>query len=130
MRAVPCLGLVAIIMSACATAPSAEQLAADQAAAAKPVICQGPEDCEVKWGRATKWVLDNSEFRLRTQNDSVLETFGPLPNDPTLAVAISKVAKGSGAYEFDFRAGCANMFGCHPSETAAKASFVRAVMGS
>jgi hypothetical protein len=128
MRALVFSGLAAsVLLAGCATV-SPEQQAALSAEASRPVTCTAGPDCEVKWGRALKWVLDNSSYRVQSQSDVMISTMGPLPNDPRPAFTITKMATGGGAYVIDFRAGCDNMFGCIPSLVEAKASFVRTVM--
>ena len=73
-------------------------------------------------------MIDNNAYRIQIQTDTMIQTAGPLPNDPRLAVVISKVARGGGVYSFQLQGGCANMFGCSPTLDYAKAYFVRAVM--
>lgn len=95
---------------------------------AREVKCSGHDDCEVKWGRAVQFVLDNSFYRIQQQTDTIIQTAGPLPNHPELAMVINRVALGGGKYRFNLRGGCDNMFGCSPSLDYATAYFVRAVM--
>jgi hypothetical protein len=116
-----------LTLAGCATT-TPEQQAAINAQAARTVSCSGQDDCAVKWGRAVKWILDNSAFKIQTQSDTMISTMGPLPNDPTPTFTVTKIAEGNGAYEFDFRAWCDNMFGCVPTNARSKAGFVMAVM--
>lgn len=95
---------------------------------AREVTCDGAEDCEIKWGRAVQWVLDHTAFRIQVPTDTLIQTAGPTPNHPDLAVVVSKVALGGGRYRFELRGGCDNMFGCSPTLEYAKAYFVRALM--
>lgn len=113
---------------ACATAPTAEEDDAMLRDSAREVTCTGAEDCEIKWGQAVQWVIDNGAFRIQIQTDTMIQTAGPLPNDPRLAMVITKVARGNGVYAFQLQGGCDNMFGCSPTIGYAKAYFVRAVM--
>lgn len=98
------------------------------AEAARPVTCDSPDDCEVKWGRALQWVLNNSAYKIQTQTDMMISTYGPEANSPLPAFTVNRVPKGGGVYEFNWRAACNNMFGCSPNLTLAKAAFVRAIM--
>jgi hypothetical protein len=115
-------------LAGCVTA-TPEQQTALAVQAARPVTCQGAEDCEVKWSKATQWVLNHSGYKIRSQSDTMIATMGPLPSDPTAAFTITKLAQGAGLYTFDFRGGCDNIFGCIPSLVQSKASFVTEVMG-
>jgi hypothetical protein len=117
------LALAGILTSlACAHVTPEQQLAASQ-----QVTCSSKDDCELKWARATKWLQDNSHWKLRTVTESLLTTEGP--NGQTFtAYEVSKFPMGNGTYEIQFKAGCHNMgLGCHPSIVGATASFKRFV---
>lgn len=116
-------------LGSCATTLSPEALAIQQEQAARPVLCQGADDCEVKWGRAVRWVLDNSAYRIQVQTADIIQTAGPLPNDPRSAYVVSRVALGGGRFQFEIRSGCDNMFGCFPTDLEARAGFSTAVLG-
>jgi PDZ domain len=121
------VGLAALC--GCAPRMTAQQQAAVQAEAARPVGCFGADDCQVKWSRALLWVKNNSAYKFQQATDSLISTMGPLPDDPRPAYTITKIANGGGRFTFDFDGGCDNMFGCVPSLLEAKASFVAFVMG-
>ncbi len=94
-----------------------------QAAASLQVTCTGKDDCELKWARATKWLQDNSHWKLRTVTESVLTTEGP-NGEVFTAYEVNKFPLGDGGYEIQFKAGCSNKgLGCHPSIVGATASF-------
>lgn len=117
-----------LALGACATAPSPEQDSAMRIDAAREVTCSGAEDCDVKWGRAVQYTLDHSAYRIQLQTDTMIQTAGPTPNSPQLAIVINRIPLGDGRQRFELRGGCDNMFGCSPSIDYAKAFFVRAVM--
>jgi hypothetical protein len=99
----------------------------EQIDAAREVTCNTKEDCELKWARATKWIQDNSYWKLRTVTDNLLTTEGPM-NEVYTAYEVTKFPKGDSVYEIQFKAGCHNMgLGCHPSIGKATASFKRYV---
>lgn len=120
--------LAAAALAGCATQLTPEQQAIVTQTAARQVTCSGADDCEVKWGRAVQWVLDTNAFRIQVQTDVMIQTAGPLPDHPELAVVVSKIATGGGNFRFEVSGGCDNMFGCIPTLEIAKASFVKAVM--
>lgn len=97
-------------------------------AAAQQVTCSGKDDCELKWARATKWLQDNSHWKLRLVSESILTTEGP--NGQVLtAYEVNKFPLGNGVYEIQFKAGCSSEgLGCHPSTVTATASFKRYVL--
>jgi hypothetical protein len=119
---------ILFFLAGCASGPTPAQEAAFNRDAARDVVCEGQEDCEVKWGRAIQFTLDNSYYRIQQQTDALIQTAGPLPNYPNLVMVISKIPLGGGQYRFDLRGGCDNMFGCVPTLIQAKAYFVRTVM--
>jgi hypothetical protein len=120
------IGMAVVIVSAvtaCTHVTPEQQLAASQ-----QVTCSGQADCELKWARATKWLQDNSYWKLRTVTESVLTTEGPNGRVNT-AYEVNKFPLGNGVYEIQFKAGCSNKgLGCHPSTVAATASFKRYLM--
>jgi hypothetical protein len=120
--------LVALFLSSCASIPP-EQKAAMQALANRPVVCKKGVDCDEKWSKATQWVKQNCSYKFQTVSDNVIQTMGPLPNDPSPAFTITKVSSGNGLYAFDFDGGCDNMFGCIPSVLQSKISFINYIMG-
>ncbi|HLI13410.1 MAG TPA: PDZ domain-containing protein [Alphaproteobacteria bacterium] len=115
--ALPCIALVA-----CQSQPQLSPTAA--AALNQPIICHDGADCAIRWGRALTWVTDNSAYRIDQATDSLISTWGPLPDDLRPAFTITKTAQGNGVYLIEFAAGCGNYFGCEPSLAQAKASFM------
>ena len=118
------LVLLCGLVSGCASAPDPALVEA----ASKPVTCQGSEDCAAKWSRAVNWVVLNSQWKIQTQTEQMIETFNPTAYSAAAGFTITKVSNGNGAYEIDFLTRCVNMFGCAPSELSLQASFVSYVM--
>lgn len=99
----------------------------EQLDAAREVTCNSKDDCELKWARATKWLQDNSYWKLRTVTENLLTTEGPMDRTNT-AYEVNKFPKGDGVYEIQFKAGCSNKgLGCYPKVGKATASFKRYV---
>lgn len=119
----------AALFTLAACGPSAAEKASWTAEASRPVICRGPSDCAVKWGRALEWVELYSAYPLRIANDRVIETGGPGEDDPRPAYTILKTARGDGSYRIEFDGGCANLIGCVPPVLQAEANFVDYVLG-
>lgn len=119
--------LVALLIAGvagCATL-SPEQVAALQERASKRVTCVKGEDCEIKWGRAIAWVVRHSEWKIQTQTDNIIQTFGPSTQINTTASAfvVNKVPLGDGSYEIGMGSSCGNIFGCIPDALTLRASF-------
>jgi len=114
--------------SGATTKPTPQQEALLQLEASRPITCSQGQDCEVKWGRALLWVQDNSRWKIRIANDTLITTEGP--RDTTdAAYEISKVLAEKGMYSISFHAWCGNRFGCFPSILELQASFVNFVKG-
>jgi hypothetical protein len=116
-----------LMLSGCAMNP--QQQAALLAQANRPVTCQKGDDCDAKWSLATQWVQQHCAYKFQTISENVIQTMGPLHDDPRPAYTITKVSDGKGVYTFAFDGGCDNIFGCVPSLLEAKASFVTYVIG-
>jgi len=76
-----------------------------------------------------QWVKENSAYKFQTVSDTVIQTMGPLPDDPRPAFTVTKVSTGNNSYKIELDGGCDNIFGCVPSLLKLKASFAVAVMG-
>jgi hypothetical protein len=123
-------GLVLMIAAvACAPALTPQQKAALETDAARTVTCDGKDDCEIKWAAALRWVSDNSHWKLRAVTESLVTTEGPF-DTVYAAFQVQKFPLGGGRYEFQFSAGCGNMFGCAPSVLELTASFKNTVAAS
>ena len=86
------------------------------------------KDCEEKWSRVVQWVKLHSAYKFQTVSDNVIQTMGPLHDDPRPVFTITKVASGNNSYTLDFDGGCDNIFGCTPSLLELKASFVNYII--
>jgi len=106
---------------ACSTLTPAQRAAVERDAR-QLVVCNGKEDCEIKWATALRWVQDNSRWKLRAVTDSLVTTEGPF-DTPSAAFEVMKFPRGGGSYEFQFRAACGNIFGCIPEIVVLAADF-------
>lgn len=114
-----------VLLQACAASP--ERLAMIQEAEATVPICQGEEDCRVKWEAAQLWVVGNSRYRMQIVTDVLLETYGSANYDPTLSFRVTKQPMGEGRYRINIEGFCANILGCEPHPAVAKIEFNRHV---
>ena len=106
-----------------------EQTAALRAQASRPVICQSPQDCAVKWGRALTWARDNSLHNLARITHDYIATREPKLGGADLGFTITRTMQLDGTERIDFDTECLNLFGCVPSALEARADFVSSVMG-
>jgi hypothetical protein len=121
--------VLALTLLVCAIASPAAK-----AADVGKVTCTTGADCDAKWRRALRWVMDNSVFPITEQSDTVISTDTRLPfGDTDLIFTITKAPQGYGrdnVFQFDFKAGCGTFFsGCRPTIQDAEAAFARYVSG-
>jgi hypothetical protein len=114
-------------LTACVQAPADPALLAS---AQRPVTCSGADDCSAKWSRAVNWVIQNSSWKIQTQTDQLIQTYGPGRDDPSSAFTITKVYDGKGTSSIQYSSACSNIFGCIPNGLKLQASFNDYVMGT
>ncbi len=109
--------LLALTLGSCATVQPkiAEPI--------QPITCNKGPDCDAKWSRAVSWVTTNSSYKVQTQTDSIIQTMGPLPDSPSPAYSVTKVAATPTMYEITFNGGCDNFLGCIPTVAESRATF-------
>lgn len=94
---------------------------------AEPVLCANKAQCDVYWQRAQAWVANNSQYRLQTTTDAIIETDGPLATQTGLAYRITKVPDNTGGARIYAVSACSNAFGCSQTPTEAVVAFKRFV---
>jgi hypothetical protein len=121
MRAISIIGFGMLV---CACASSQVQQTLPQ-----PVICTAGVDCDAKWSRAVAWIATNSNLKIQTQTETVVQTAGAVRSEPTPAFTVTKVARGDGRYEITFNGGCGNATRCVPTIPESRARFTEFVLG-
>ena len=120
-----------LLCAAVATLSSCSQVRFSEPTAnpesADPVLCASKAQCDVYWQRAQAWVANNSQYRLHTTSDVVIETDGPVPTQTGLAFRITKVPDNIGGARIYAVSACSNVFGCSPAPTEGVAAFKRFV---
>ncbi len=113
----------AIALSACAGVEPNE-------ATSFPISCKPGLDCDRKWSRAAAWVAQNAFYKIDTQSDWLIQTFGPEGKSPGTAMKVEKLAAPDGSAELVLEIRCANIFGSVPDLTHLTGSFVAYVGGT
>ena len=88
-----------------------------------PVLCVGKAQCDIYWQRAQAWVVNNSEYRMQTVTDTVIETQGPALGRSALAFRVTRVPDDKDGARIVVIAACGNVFGCKPESSAAVTAF-------
>jgi hypothetical protein len=91
------------------------------------ISCQAGPDCDLKWERAYKRVVENSGLKLKTKTDGLIKTEAD-GEDRTLVVTITKnPTTQSGTYEIDFIGKCSSLLSCVPSAAESRTRFANFV---
>jgi len=127
------LCVVSYALTGCATTTpeqhtNPEQQVTMEKDAAQKVTCTKGHDCEVKWGRAITWISENSQWKIQTQNEDMIQTDTAGGGSTASHFLVNKVLRGKGLYEITMMSGCDNFIGCEPDATYLKASFNRFVV--
>ncbi|ALA60181.1 hypothetical protein [Nitrospira moscoviensis] len=120
--------LLVSILAACTTLTPEQELHL-KTIAATPVVCSKGDDCEMKWGRAIAWISRNSQWKIQTQTDNIIQTYTPIGASAASGFLVNKVPLGDGRYEIMMTSGCANFIGCIPDATTLRARFNEFVLG-
>jgi len=118
--------IAGVLFGAC----SCSELAGDLGVS-KPeqIRCQAGADCDLKWDRAYKWLVENSGLKLKTKTDGLIKT--EAGEDRTLVVTITKnPTSQSGTYEIDFIGKCPSILSCVPSAAESRARFANFVLAT
>lgn len=130
MRKVFSTTILAALLSGCATAPTEEDLAKQAKKAARfeefqrtIPICEGEEDCKVKWEAAQIWISNNAGYKIQIATDALIETYNAVGSSPYLAAKVTKEPLGGGRYRIFVQLWCDNLLGCMPKPIKAALKF-------
>jgi hypothetical protein len=99
--------LVALSLSGCATTQETpEQLAIEDqylVNAQSPLTCADKAQCDLYWQRAEVWIAKNCAYRVHTENDNVISTYGP-DSSQGMAYIVTKTPDPDGSSTIDVEA--------------------------
>ena len=119
------LVLIAVVLfGACSCSEVADDFGVSKS---EQISCQAGPDCDLKWERAYKWVVENSGLKLKTKTDGLIKTEADGENR-TLVVTITKNPTPQlGTYEIDFIGKCPSFLSCIPSAAESRTRFANFV---
>ncbi|MFL1908378.1 hypothetical protein [Plesiomonas shigelloides] len=117
----------ALIITACAQNPPVSPEV--KAAAEKPLICNGKEQCDFYWERALFYVSSNSKFKVQTATDNLIQTFSPTGQTPLVGYQVVREPLSKDEYRIWVKVWCDNMFGCVPDSTVEVANIKKYIAG-
>jgi hypothetical protein len=119
--------IVAALLAGCTTQMPMTTESGVNRASAEPVLCVDKSQCAIYWQRAQAWVANNSEYRLQTVTDTIIETQGPLAARTGLAFRITRVPDDKDGASIYILAACGSALGCSPTSSDAIVAFKRFV---
>src|SRR5262245_4085639 len=116
------LCIAAGLLSGCAPMTIPSNYAATSMSS-NPLLCASKAQCDIYWQRAQAWVANNSEYRLQTVTDTIIETQGPILSRSALAFRVTRVPDNADGARIVVVAACGSAFGCKPESSAAVTAF-------
>ena|SRR6516162_3963830 len=125
MRCLRLVLIAGVLFGACSCSEVARDL---EVAKPEQIRCQVGPDCDLKWERAYRWVVESSGLELKTKTDGLIKTEVAPRDSRTLVVTITKnPTSQSGTYEIDFIGKCLSIWSCIPSVAESRTRFTNFV---
>lgn len=126
MKATKIMAAVITILSvsACSVSPATQALR-DEYARTIPT-CSSAQNCMPKWAAARTWVVENSDFAIRSESDTRIMATSNIISLSGLGVTVDRVTADAGGYQITVTVECFSAYGC-PSLPESMVSFNRAV---
>lgn len=84
--------------------------------------CSTTADCNRKWQAARQWVIENSDFQLRTDSDDRIDTLNSNSTRSGTSIQVDRVPLGNGSYRIVVDVECFAAYGC-PNELDKRLEF-------
>lgn len=78
-------------------------------------VCNSTADCDSKWQAARQWVIENSDFTLRTDSDDRIDTLNSNSTRSGTSIQVDRVEIGNGQYQIVVDVECFAAYDC-PNE--------------
>ena len=119
-----CIMITGIVtLASCAVSPE-RQAMIDEFEQTIPT-CLSASDCRPKWAAARTWVLENSDFAIRSESDERIMATSNITTSSGQGVTVIRMSEGNG-YQILVNVECFNSFGC-PGMLDARIDFNRTV---
>lgn len=119
---------LAMLVAACGLMPVPPDNPGDNPEAAAPLTCSGRAQCDMYWQRAQAWIAGNSEWKIQTATDTVIQTFGPMQSRVAPAFSVIRQPNPDGSARISIAAACGTRE-CSPRRTESVIAFKRYVGG-
>ena len=114
----------ALSISACAVSEATQALM-DEYQRTIP-SCAGDRDCQPKWAAARAWVVQNSDFAIRSESDTRIMATSNIISQSGMGVTVDKITADAGGYQITVTVECFSAYGC-PNLWQAMVEFNQAV---
>lgn len=116
--------LTALLLSACAVSPETQALKAEYARTIP--VCSAREECELKWARARAWVVENSDFAIRSESETRIMATSNVISQSGLGVTVNRIVGEGENQQITVSVECFSAYGC-PNTWEAMLEFNRAL---
>lgn len=100
----------ALMLSACAASPETQALKAEYARTIP--TCSSDEDCRRKWTAARAWVVENSDFSIRSESETRIMSTSNVTSQSGLGVTVNRSPAGESNYLIEVSVECFSAYGC------------------
>jgi hypothetical protein len=101
---------MALLLSACAASPATQALRAEYARTIP--ICSSDEDCQPKWAIARAWVLENSDFPIRSESETRIMSTSNTISQSGLGVTVDRSPTEGDNFQITVSVECFSAYGC------------------
>jgi hypothetical protein len=119
--------LAALLLVSCAVSPET-QAKMDEYARTIP-SCTSDAECDRKWALARTWTLQNSDFNIRGESDTLINANSNIISQSGIGVIITKAANEPGGFQIVADLECFTAFTC-PELWDLKVDFNQTVNGT
>lgn len=116
-----------LILSACAVPPATLALRAEYESTIP--TCSSDEDCQRKWAIARAWVVENSDFAIRSESETRIMSTSNINSQSGLGVTVNRNPIEGGNYQIMVSVDCFSAYGC-PNTLETKVDFNRTLNGA
>ncbi|MFT6094221.1 MAG: hypothetical protein ACJA2Q_002123 [Pseudohongiellaceae bacterium] len=102
--------LIALMLPACAVSPATQALRSEYESTIP--LCSSIEDCQQKWTIARAWVVDNSDFTIRSESETRIMATSNLISQSGFGVTVNRSPVEAGNYQISVSVECFSAYGC------------------
>ena len=125
MLALPAIGTLVGLLSACAVSPETQALM-DEYESTTPT-CNSQQDCDAKWSAARSWAIENADFPIYTESATRIRATSTQTTSSGVGIVVTREGSAN-QYRFYVDVECFTAYGC-PGLWESKVDFNRHLNG-